>query len=213
MWRKKPREQREWMARQQQSRPRESEQMSETCKSEKAQIQLPSERWPMTSKQMCAMEPLQALALKAPGTWKGRDGEWVWKQPDGQKPSQGASMPQPGLFPHPWNQMLIIPLPPMGDKRHSPWRNWAETFSGLETPSSIKDKVLNGWTSTYWTVGLWALSLPSLPPKLADGGRQVLWRKWTPPEGLPVMTFQDCLTERYNLWLILLKIFKTFILK
>ena len=59
----------------------ESEWMSDNCKPEEVETKLPSERWPVRSKLICAVEPLKGFGFE------GRDEEYGWKQADGQKSS------------------------------------------------------------------------------------------------------------------------------
>lgn len=155
------------------NKTKESEWMNETYRSEKVWTQPPSEGGLMTSKQMCAVGVPTRL--------------WLWRHQVPLKAGMGSGSghnlmgkglhkehlrSSPVLSHNPGNEMVSIPLPPMGDKRHIPWKNWVKTFPGLETPSSIQGKILNGWMSAYWTVGLQALC-----PPLYEGWQTGAWEK------------------------------------
>lgn len=102
----------------------------------------------------------------------------------------------PVLFHTTCNQMASVPLSLMVNKRHIPWRNWADTFSGLETPGSIKGKVLNAWMFTYWTVRLQALSQP-LPEGWHTGALEKINNT---RERLTYDDISGLLIERHSIW-------------
>lgn len=61
------------------SKMMESERMSDNCRPENPGAELPSGKWLMRSKPICAVVPLEGLGLKPLKGPEGRDEKYGWK--------------------------------------------------------------------------------------------------------------------------------------